>query len=92
MKVILLGLIRLYQLTLSRVLPTTCRFYPSCSHYSYAAISHYGLWRGGWLAVKRLARCHPLNPGGFDPVPNLSAPTEFRNSQSFGNPSKVTRP
>lgn len=76
MKYILLGLIRLYQLTLSRVLPPTCRFYPSCSQYSYEAISRYGPWRGGSLAVRRVIRCHPLNPGGFDPVPDLNAPED----------------
>jgi putative membrane protein insertion efficiency factor len=69
MKTITMALIRLYQNTLSRVLPPTCRFYPSCSQYTYEAISRYGFWRGGWLGVKRLARCHPFNPGGYDPVP-----------------------
>ena len=72
MKHILLGLIRLYQLTLSRFLPPTCRFYPSCSQYSYEAIARYGPWRGGWLAARRVSRCHPFNPGGFDPVPDLN--------------------
>ncbi len=70
MKTILLVLIRLYQLTLSRMLPpNTCRFYPSCSHYGYEAVQKYGALKGGWLAVRRLARCQPLNPGGYDPVP-----------------------
>jgi hypothetical protein len=64
-----LGLIRLYQRTLSRVLPASCRFYPSCSAYGYQAVEKYGVLKGGWLAVKRIARCHPLNPGGYDPVP-----------------------
>jgi putative membrane protein insertion efficiency factor len=68
MKTIALGMIRLYQLTLSRVLPPACRFYPSCSQYAYEAITRYGLIRGGWLAVGRLIRCHPFNPGGYDPV------------------------
>jgi putative membrane protein insertion efficiency factor len=68
MKTIALGMIRLYQLTLSRVLPPACRFYPSCSQYAYEAIARYGLIRGGWLAVGRLIRCHPFNPGGYDPV------------------------
>jgi putative membrane protein insertion efficiency factor len=71
MKTILLGIIRLYQLTLSRALPPTCRFTPSCSQYSFEAIEHYGALRGGWLALKRISRCHPFNPGGYDPVPNL---------------------
>jgi putative membrane protein insertion efficiency factor len=71
MKTILLGIIRLYQLTLSRALPPTCRFTPSCSQYSFEAIERYGALRGGWLALKRISRCHPFNPGGYDPVPNL---------------------
>ncbi len=69
MKFVSLTLIRLYQNTLSRVLPPTCRFYPSCSQYTYEAIAKYGFVRGGWLGIKRLARCHPFNPGGYDPVP-----------------------
>ena len=66
---IVLALIRLYQNTVSRVLPPTCRFYPSCSQYTYQAIAKYGVFHGGWLGVKRIARCHPFNPGGYDPVP-----------------------
>lgn len=69
MKTILLNLIRLYQKTISRALPPTCRFYPSCSKYAYQAIAKYGVLKGGWLALKRLCRCHPFNPGGYDPVP-----------------------
>lgn len=69
MKYLLLGLIRLYQATISRMLPPSCRFTPSCSHYGYEAIRKYGALKGGWLAIKRLARCHPYHPGGFDPVP-----------------------
>lgn len=71
MKYLLLALIRLWQWTFSRVLPPTCRFYPSCSQYGYEAISRYGVLRGGWLTVRRVARCHPFNPGGYDPVPDL---------------------
>ena len=69
MQVIALWLIRLYQKTLSRMLPNSCRFIPSCSEYSYQAIAKYGLLKGGWLALKRITRCHPLNVGGYDPVP-----------------------
>ncbi|HEX9116934.1 MAG TPA: membrane protein insertion efficiency factor YidD [Anaerolineae bacterium] len=69
MKQILLGLIRLYQKTISRALPPTCRFTPSCSEYTYQAITKYGALRGGWLGVRRISRCHPWNPGGYDPVP-----------------------
>ncbi len=69
MKLIALVAIRFYQLTLSRVLPPSCRFYPSCSQYAYQAIDRYGIFRGGWMALGRLSRCHPFNPGGYDPVP-----------------------
>lgn len=68
MKYLALGAIRLYQLTLSNVFPSTCRFEPSCSRYGYEAISRYGFVRGTWLAARRLGRCHPFHPGGYDPV------------------------
>ncbi|HZD55395.1 MAG TPA: membrane protein insertion efficiency factor YidD [Anaerolineales bacterium] len=62
--------IRLYQLTISRTLPpNTCRFYPSCSHYGYQAIYKHGAIKGSWLAIWRVLRCNPFNPGGYDPVP-----------------------
>lgn len=69
LKRLALLLIRFYQLTLSRVLPPSCRFTPTCSVYTYQAIEKYGFFKGGWLGVKRISRCHPLNPGGYDPVP-----------------------
>jgi len=69
MKILVLSLIKLYQKTFSRALSPTCRFVPSCSQYAYEAIERYGLLKGGWLALKRIGRCHPLNPGGYDPVP-----------------------
>jgi uncharacterized protein len=62
-------LIRLYQWTVSPLLGPRCRFYPSCSQYALEALLRFGVLEGGWLAVKRLARCHPWHPGGFDPVP-----------------------
>ncbi|MGQ9493719.1 MAG: membrane protein insertion efficiency factor YidD [Anaerolineae bacterium] len=69
MKRIVLALIRFYQRHISTALPPACRFVPSCSEYAYEAIAKYGLGRGSWMALKRLSRCHPLNPGGYDPVP-----------------------
>lgn len=64
-----LALIRFYRRYLSPLKPPTCRFQPTCSAYALEAIGRYGLARGGWLAIKRLCRCHPLQPGGWDPVP-----------------------
>jgi len=69
MKRLALGLIRLYQLTLSQVMLPSCRFAPSCSQYTYEAIAKHGLLKGIWLGVGRLARCHPFHEGGYDPVP-----------------------
>ncbi len=67
---LLLGLIRLYQLTLSRLMPPdTCRFHPSCSRYGFEAIQKHGAVRGSLLAAWRVLRCNPFNPGGYDPVP-----------------------
>lgn len=62
-------LIRAYQCLVSPVLPPSCRFMPTCSQYAYEAISRYGAMRGGLMAVKRILRCHPFHPGGYDPVP-----------------------
>ncbi|WP_406665362.1 membrane protein insertion efficiency factor YidD [Gallaecimonas sp. GXIMD1310] len=61
--------IRLYQRFISPLLGQTCRFTPSCSHYAVEAIEKHGPLRGSWLAGRRILRCHPLNPGGHDPVP-----------------------
>jgi uncharacterized protein len=64
-----LSIIRLYQRYLSPGLPPSCRFTPTCSHYTYEAIEVHGLIKGSWLGARRIARCHPFNPGGYDPVP-----------------------
>jgi len=67
---LLLGLIRIYQLTLSRLMPpNTCRFYPTCSRYGFGAIQKHGVLKGSLLALWRVLRCNPFNPGGYDPVP-----------------------
>ncbi|MGI6652416.1 MAG: membrane protein insertion efficiency factor YidD [Limnochordia bacterium] len=63
-----LFLIRGYQRFISPLLPRSCRFYPTCSEYAVQAITKHG-WRGLWLAIKRIGRCHPWHPGGYDPVP-----------------------
>lgn len=65
----LVGLVRLYQVAVSPLLPPSCRFTPSCSAYAAEALRRHGAARGSWLAVRRLARCHPFCEGGIDPVP-----------------------
>lgn len=64
-----LFLIKLYQLIIRPLFPSSCRFHPSCSEYTYQAIQKYGIIKGGLLGGKRILSCHPGNPGGYDPVP-----------------------
>lgn len=64
-----IGLLRAYRYALSPFLGYNCRFHPSCSEYALQAVECHGLWRGSWLAGRRLLRCHPWHPGGYDPVP-----------------------
>jgi putative membrane protein insertion efficiency factor len=64
-----LALIRLYQSTLAHVLGGACRYYPSCSHYTYEAVERYGWAKGSWMGFTRILRCHPFAKGGYDPVP-----------------------
>ena len=68
MKILLL-LIKAYRSFISPLFPPTCRFQPTCSQYALEAISTYGTFKGGWLAIKRILRCHPFHPGGYDPIP-----------------------
>lgn len=69
MKSLLLGLLRVYRYAISPMLGRNCRFHPSCSEYAAEAVQRHGALRGGWLAFKRVGRCHPFHPGGYDPVP-----------------------
>jgi putative membrane protein insertion efficiency factor len=72
-KWLMLGFIRAYQLAISPLFPPACRFHPTCSAYALTAVKRFGVLRGGWLACKRLAKCHPWHPGGYDPVPDDKA-------------------
>jgi putative membrane protein insertion efficiency factor len=71
MRTVLIWIIRSYQLLVSPIVGNHCRFYPSCSQYAAEAIECHGPVRGGWLALKRLSRCHPWRAGGVDPVPEV---------------------
>ncbi|MCK6541641.1 membrane protein insertion efficiency factor YidD [bacterium] len=63
------SLIRIYQHTLSVYFPSSCRFYPSCSQYSIESLKSHGLFKGLWLTIRRISKCHPFHEGGYDPVP-----------------------
>jgi putative membrane protein insertion efficiency factor len=69
MKFLVLGLIRFYRMAVSPYTRASCRFYPTCSEYALIAVERYGVLKGGYLAVRRILRCHPFHAGGFDPVP-----------------------
>lgn len=71
MKNILLALIKLYRILISPLFPPSCRFQPTCSQYALDAVETHGVWRGSYLAINRILKCHPFHPGGYDPVPNL---------------------
>ena len=68
-RTVLVLAVRGYQVALSPLLPPACRYYPTCSQYAIDALERHGALRGSWLAVRRILRCHPLRPGGYDPVP-----------------------
>jgi len=69
----LIALVKAYQLLLSPLTGPSCRFYPSCSAYAVTALTRFGPLKGSWLTIRRLARCHPWNPGGVDHVPGMTA-------------------
>jgi putative membrane protein insertion efficiency factor len=68
LKIIVIGLVRGYQKFISPLFPPTCRFYPTCSTYFIQAVEKYGVIRGSFLGIKRILKCHPFNPGGYDPL------------------------
>lgn len=69
MRHLFIGMVRVYQLFIGPLLPSVCRYYPSCSQYAIEALQRHGALRGSALAARRIARCHPFRPGGYDPVP-----------------------
>lgn len=83
---LLLGAIRIYQTYFSALMPSACKFYPSCSHYAADAVRIHGARRGLWLALKRFARCHPFTPGGVDLVPEA----EWKPEKPGSNATPVT--
>lgn len=78
---VMVALIRVYQLVISPLLGPRCRFYPTCSEYTKEALKLHGVGKGSWLAIKRISKCHPGYPGGFDPVPGSPSDTEHQETQ-----------
>jgi putative membrane protein insertion efficiency factor len=72
MKHLFISIIRFYQKFISPITPPTCRFYPTCSHYGLEAYRRFGVFKGSYLTIKRILKCHPFHPGGVDPVPEKS--------------------
>lgn len=69
LKSLMIGIIKFYQIVISPLKPPTCRFYPTCSHYGLESVKRFGALKGGYLALRRILKCHPFHPGGIDHVP-----------------------
>lgn len=82
MKTLLIWIIRAYQILVSPLLLANCRFEPTCSHYAIEAIARFGPWKGTGLALRRITRCHPFHPGGYDPVPPAPVTTDVQSDCS----------
>ncbi|MEK4028383.1 MULTISPECIES: membrane protein insertion efficiency factor YidD [Bacillaceae] len=82
LKQLLVFIIRFYQKVISPLKPPTCRFYPTCSHYGMEAVKRFGAWKGGYLTIIRILKCHPFHPGGFDLVPETWADRK-KKKESF---------
>jgi len=78
---LLIALVRLYQIAVSPFLGNNCRFHPTCSNYCIEALRRHGMLRGLWLCVRRIGRCHPWHPGGYDPVPGKEAGDDARREE-----------
>jgi putative membrane protein insertion efficiency factor len=81
----LLFVLRVYKALLSPIMPSACKFYPTCSQYAQEAVARFGARRGMWLALKRLSRCRPFHAGGFDPVPEADAPVNAHVCAEHGH-------
>lgn len=92
MKRLALGVITLYQRAVSPMLPPACRFTPTCSEYARIAVETHGVARGGLLAARRIARCHPFNPGGYDPVPGTDEYEAFDSARRLAASDDEARP
>lgn len=88
MKHVLVALLKVYRLVVSPLYGQVCRYHPSCSAYALEAVTVHGSWRGLGLAARRLLRCHPWAPGGYDPVPGTVAAEEWRIEQQQSNPTE----